>query len=75
MSHVVDLLELTAFLLFFGSVAFFVGLPGMTIPKAFIRGWLAEDAGRGRNENPYLHGSIAFRAWDRGWRRSREVNP
>ena len=44
-------------------------------PKAFVRGWVAEDCGVQRAQCPYLPDSIRRKAWLAGWDRSRETNP
>ena len=75
MSHVIDILELIAFFVFYGAICWFVGLAGMVNLKAFIRGWLSEDAGRQQHENPHRSDTTAWHAWDKGWKRSRETNP
>lgn len=73
MTHVLDALRIVLDLAIFVVFIRMFGWMAVAAPRAWWRGWAAEN--RGEKHNPYKFGSWDHAAFEEGWTVSREVDP
>lgn len=73
MTHVLDALRIVLDVAVFYLLIRLFGWMALVAPRAFWRGWTAEN--KGERKNPFKFGSWDHAAWKEGWDVSHETDP